>query len=39
MGHVYRGSLPFVVLQILGLVILGFFPGLVTWLPGIFFGS
>jgi tripartite ATP-independent transporter DctM subunit len=39
MGHIYRGILPFVMLQILGLVILGFFPGLVTWLPSIFFGS
>ncbi|MGB3211194.1 MAG: TRAP transporter large permease subunit [Desulforhopalus sp.] len=39
MGHIYRGILPFVMLQVLGLVILAFFPGLVTWLPGIFFGT
>ncbi len=39
MGHIYRGILPFVLLQIAGLIILGFFPGLVTWLPSIFFGS
>jgi len=39
MGHIYRGIMPFVLLQILGLIILGFFPGLVTWLPSIFFGS
>ncbi len=39
MGHIYRGILPFVMLQILGLIILGIFPGLVTWLPSIFFGS
>jgi len=39
MGHIYRGIMPFVVLQIIGLVILGFFPALVTWLPGIFFGA
>ena len=38
MGHIYRGIIPFVMLQILGLVILGVFPALVTWLPGIFFG-
>lgn len=38
MGHIYKGILPFVLLQIIGLVILGFFPALVTWLPGIFFG-
>lgn len=39
MGHIYRGILPFVMLQIVGLIILGVFPGLVTWLPSIFFGA
>jgi tripartite ATP-independent transporter DctM subunit len=39
MGHIYRGIIPFVLLQILGLFILGVFPGLVTWLPAIFFGA
>lgn len=39
MGHIYRGILPFVVLQVIGLIILAIFPGLITWLPGIFFGS
>jgi tripartite ATP-independent transporter DctM subunit len=39
MGHIYRGIMPFVLLQIIGLVILGFFPAIVTWLPGIFFGT
>lgn len=39
MGHIYRGIMPFVLLQIVGLVILGVFPGLVTWLPSLFFGS
>jgi len=39
MGHIYKGILPFVALQIIGLVILGIFPALVTWLPSIFFGS
>jgi tripartite ATP-independent transporter DctM subunit len=39
MGHIYRGIIPFVLLQILGLIILAAFPGIVTWLPGIFFGS
>lgn len=38
MGHIYRGIIPFVLLQVLGLVILTIFPSLVTWLPGIFFG-
>lgn len=39
MGHIYRGILPFVGLQILGLVILGFFPSIVTFLPNLFFGG
>jgi tripartite ATP-independent transporter DctM subunit len=39
MGHIYRGIIPFVLLQILGMIILGVFPGLVTWLPSIFFGN
>ncbi len=39
MGHIYRGIMPFVMLQILGLVILSIFPELITWLPSVFFGS
>ena len=39
MGHVYKGILPFVLLQILGLIILAAFPGLITWLPALFFGA
>ena len=39
MGHIYRGIMPFVLLQLIGLLILAIFPSLVTWLPGIFFGS
>ena len=38
MGHIYKGILPFVLLQIIGLVILAIFPGLITWLPSVFFG-
>ncbi len=38
MGHIYKGIMPFVLLQILGLVILAIFPELITWLPGVFFG-
>ena len=33
--HLYRGIIPFVVLQIIGLAIIVSFPGLVTWLPSI----
>lgn len=38
MMHIYRGILPFVLLQLIGIAILVAFPALVTWLPGIFFG-
>ena len=34
-GMIYRGALPFVVLQIIGLAILFIFPQLITWLPSI----
>jgi TRAP-type mannitol/chloroaromatic compound transport system permease large subunit len=37
--HIYRGIIPFVLLQLLGLLILAMSPGLITWLPTIFFGS
>ncbi|MFH2061295.1 MAG: TRAP transporter large permease subunit [Pseudomonadota bacterium] len=39
MGHIYRGILPFVLLQIFSMVILCLFPSIVTWLPNLFFGS
>jgi len=39
MGHVYRGIMPFVGLQILGLIILAIFPDIITYLPRIFFGQ
>ena len=38
-AHIYRGVVPFVLLQIVGLVIVAFFPALATWLPGIVFGK
>ena len=38
MMHIYRGILPFVLLQLVGMGFLVAFPDLVTWLPGIFFG-
>ncbi|MBT3172973.1 MAG: TRAP transporter large permease subunit, partial [Rhodospirillaceae bacterium] len=37
-GHIYRGVVPFVIIQLVGLAIIGLFPGLVTWLPKIVFG-
>ncbi|WOI55189.1 TRAP transporter large permease subunit [Palleronia sp. LCG004] len=35
-GHIYRGVLPFVGIQILGLMLLWFFPGVVTLVPALF---
>jgi len=32
-GHIYRGALPFVALQLVGLALLLSFPVLATWLP------
>lgn len=32
-GDIYRGAIPFVLLQLLGLIILLLFPKLATWLP------
>ena len=32
-GDIYRGIMPFVALQVLGLVLCFFFPGIATWLP------
>lgn len=34
-GHIYRGIIPFVILQLLGLFIVAMWPDLVTWLPGL----
>ena len=39
MGDIYRGIMPFVVIQILGLILMVIFPGIITWLPSIFFGN
>jgi tripartite ATP-independent transporter DctM subunit len=37
LGHLYRGIVPFVVLQLIGLAAIFFWPGLVTWLPSVAF--
>jgi TRAP-type mannitol/chloroaromatic compound transport system permease large subunit len=37
--QIYRGAVPFIGLQILGLVILAMFPDLATWLPGKLYGQ
>jgi len=38
-GHIYRGITPFVIVQLIGLLIVIFFPVLVTWLPQAVFGG
>ena len=38
-GHIYRGIIPFVLLQLLGLVIVFAFPALTTWLPAMAYGN
>jgi tripartite ATP-independent transporter DctM subunit len=37
-GHIYRGIIPFVLVQMIGLAIIVFFPQLATWLPRLVFG-
>jgi tripartite ATP-independent transporter DctM subunit len=36
-GHIYRGIIPFVFFQLIGLAIVAFFPILATWLPSVVF--
>ncbi|MEX1267156.1 MAG: TRAP transporter large permease subunit, partial [Woeseia sp.] len=37
-AQIYRGVIPFVAIQLLALLILAAFPGLVTWLPQVIYG-
>jgi tripartite ATP-independent transporter DctM subunit len=36
---IYRGVVPFVIIQLIALVILAIWPGLVNWLPSIIYGN
>jgi tripartite ATP-independent transporter DctM subunit len=38
-AQIYRGVIPFVVIQLLALLLLAVFPELVTWLPGKIYGT
>ncbi len=38
-GQIYRGVIPFVGIQLLALLVLAAFPGIVTWLPGLLYGQ
>ncbi|ABM00746.1 TRAP transporter large permease subunit [Shewanella amazonensis] len=37
-GQIYRGVIPFVILQLLMLILLGIWPALATWLPSVLYG-
>jgi TRAP-type mannitol/chloroaromatic compound transport system permease large subunit len=39
LGHIYKGVVPFVLLQLLGLAIVFSFPSLTTWLPSVAYGN
>jgi len=39
MGDIYRGIIPFVVIQVIGLAIMIALPEIITWLPSVFFGG
>jgi tripartite ATP-independent transporter DctM subunit len=38
MMHIYRGIIPFVILQLIGLAAMTIFPQIALWLPAVFFG-
>ncbi|MBT8090075.1 MAG: TRAP transporter large permease subunit [Gammaproteobacteria bacterium] len=38
-AQIYRGAVPFVAIQLLALLLLAMFPGLVTWLPSRIYAS
>lgn len=38
-GAIYRGVIPFVIIQLVALAILSLFPGLATWLPKVVYGG
>ena len=37
-GHIYRGIIPFVIFQLIGLMLVVLFPQLATWLPRLVYG-
>jgi tripartite ATP-independent transporter DctM subunit len=39
LGHIYRGIVPFVLLQLTGLLIVFLIPELTTWLPAVAYGK
>ncbi|WP_018996444.1 TRAP transporter large permease [Hirschia maritima] len=39
LGDIYKGIIPFVLLQLLGLIIVFMFPQITTWLPAVTYGN
>lgn len=37
--HIYKGVIPFIIIQLLALVMLAVWPGIATWLPGLVYPS
>ncbi|MED5437223.1 MAG: TRAP transporter large permease subunit, partial [Pseudomonadota bacterium] len=37
-SDIYKGVIPFIVIQILMLILLSLFPAIATWLPNLIFG-
>ena len=35
MGHIYRGIIPFVILQMMAVFVVFYWPELATWLPAV----
>ncbi len=38
LAHIYKGVVPFVALQLIGILAVGLWPKLVTWLPAVVYG-
>jgi tripartite ATP-independent transporter DctM subunit len=39
MPKIYKGILPFIIIQVVGLALMIIFPQIITWLPSVFFGA
>jgi len=37
-GQIYRGAVPFIIIQVIALLMIALFPALATWLPEVIFG-
>jgi len=39
LNHIYRGVVPFLILQVIGVIICTIYPGIVVWLPNVMIGK